>query len=184
MKSANWNPLVRALHWLGVIAVAACIGAVWGHEAFDKTDPLRAQLMQLHFLLGGAIAALTVLRLITRAVLTAPRHAMPPLIEKLAKLGHLGLYLLLLLLPLCGYIAVSGKGMPISLLGLVDVPPLAVAEGIAKTFKEVHEGLANALIALIGIHVAAALYHFAVLKDSVLQAMLGRADGSAGDMPR
>ena len=182
MTSANWNPLVRALHWLGVIALAACVGAVWGHEAFAKTDPLRAQLMQLHFLLGGAIAALTVLRLITRATVSAPRHALPPLIGKLAKLGHLGLYLLLLALPLCGYIAVSGKGMPISLMGFVDVPPLPVAEGIAKGFKEIHEGLANALLALVGLHVAAALYHFVVLKDAVLQSMLGRAEGSSSEL--
>ena len=83
--------------------------------------------------------------------------------------------LLMLALPICGYVAVSGKGLPISLLGLVDIPPLAVSSDVAKGFKELHEGLANGLIALVALHVAAALFHAVVLKDQVLQTMLGRA---------
>ena len=175
MKNLNWPPLIRALHWLTVLLMIVCIGAVWSHEAFDKTNPLRAQLMQVHFLLGGSIGLQALLRLVTRALVQGPLHPMTPLVDLLAKLGHVGLYLLMLVLPICGYVAVSGKGLPISLLGLVDIPPLAVSSDVAKGFKELHEGLANGLIALVALHVAAALFHAVVLKDQVLQAMLGRA---------
>lgn len=175
MPPKNWNPAVRVLHWLAVLLVVGCVGAVWSHESFDKADPLRGQLMQLHFLLGGTIGLLTLLRLVTRALLPSPHHVMPPLIATLAKAGHLGLYLLLLLLPVCGYVAVSGKGLPINLLGIVELPPLGVSKDVAGVFKEIHEVLANGLIGLVCIHVAAALYHFKVLKDDVLQSMLGRA---------
>lgn len=171
----NWNPGSRALHWLTLLVVIVCVSAVWAHEAFDKTDPVRAQLMQLHFLLGGTIGLLTVLRLIMRSATQAPKHQMPHNIQLLAKLGHLGLYALLLALPICGYIAVSGKGLPINLLNLVELPPLAVDKELAHQIKEVHEGLASAFIALVGIHVAAALYHAFFLKDQVLAAMLGRS---------
>ncbi len=176
MQSNNWNPAIRAQHWLTVLLMIVCIGAVWGHEAFDKTDPLRAQLMQLHFLLGGAIGLLTLPRLATRAFIQGPNHATTPMLALLAKLGHLGIYLLMLALPLCGYIAVSGKGLPIDLLGLIEIPALPVSKEWGKAFKELHEGLANGLIALVALHVAAAVFHAVVLKDKVLHSMLGRAD--------
>lgn len=175
MKNANWPPLVRVQHWLTVLLMILCIGAVWSHEAFDKSNPMRAQLMQLHFLSGGVIGLLTLLRVVTRAVVTGPVHSTAPLVTLLAKAGHLGLYLLMILLPLCGYVAVSGKGQPINLLGWLEIPPLPVSSGVAKVFKELHEGLGNALIALMALHVAAALFHALLLKDKVLQSMLGRA---------
>ncbi len=175
MNDSNWNPLVRTLHWLTVLLMTVCVAAVWSHEAFDKADPVRAGLMQLHFLLGAAIGLLTLPRLLTRSLIAAPAHAMKPAIAWLARAGHVGLYLLMVLLPACGYVAVSGKGMPIDLLGFVEVPPLPVDKALAKTFKELHEGLANALIALVVLHVAAAVFHAVVLKDRVLQSMVGRA---------
>lgn len=175
MENSNWSPLIRAQHWLAVLLMILCIGAVWSHEAFDKSNPLRGQLMQLHFLLGGAIGLLTLPRLLTRVLVTSPAHSMTPVVALLSKAGHLGLYLLMVLLPICGYMAVSGKAQPINLLGWVDIPPLPVSQEIAKVFKELHEGLANALIALVALHVAAALFHALVLKDKVLHAMVGRA---------
>lgn len=177
MKNLNWPPLVRAQHWLTVLLMIFCIGAVWSHEAFDKTNPLRGQLMQFHFLLGGAIGLLTLPRLLTRTQVKGPVHSMTPLIALLAKAGHLSLYLLMVLLPICGYVAVSGKGLPINLLGLVDIPPLPVSKEMAKAFKEVHEGLGNALIGLVALHIAAALFHAVVLKDKVLHSMVGKASG-------
>ncbi|QDX80036.1 hypothetical protein B9N43_01460 [Denitratisoma sp. DHT3] len=176
MRNNNWPPLIRAQHWLTVLLMVLCIGAVWSHEAFDKADPLRARLMQFHFLLGGTIGLLTLPRLLTRAFVKAPVHPMAAAVALLAKAGHLGLYLLMILLPVCGYIAVSGKGLPIDLLGLVDIPPLPVSKDTAKAFKELHEGLANGLIALVALHVAAAIFHAVALKDKVLHSMMGRAD--------
>lgn len=176
MQNNNWNPLIRAQHWLAVLLMVICIAAVWSHEAFDKSNPLRAQLMQAHFLMGGAIGLLTTIRLLTRAFVKAPEHSMPPVIARLAKLGHIGLYLLMVLLPLCGHVAVSGKGLPINLLGLFELAPLPVSKEVASVFKEFHEGLANGLIALIALHVAAAFFHAMVLKDPVLQSMTGRND--------
>ena len=175
MQNNNWNPAIRAQHWLTVLLMIVCVGAVWGHESFDKTNPLRAQLMQLHFLLGGTIGFLTVFRLLTRTFIKAPPHSMTPVVALMAKLGHIGLYLLMVLLPICGYVAVSGEGLPNNLLGLIEVPALPVGKDVAGVFKELHEGLANGLIALVALHVTAAVFHAVVLKDKVPHSMLGRA---------
>lgn len=175
MPNANWNPVLRLQHWLTVLLMLGCLIAVWSHEAFDKSDPLRVQLMQFHFLAGGAIGLLTLSRLLTRALTRAPEQAMTPLLARLAHLGHAGLYLLMLLLPVCGYVAASGKGVPVSLLGLLELPPMPVDKHVAKLFKEVHEGLGNGLIGLVALHIGAVLFHAVVLRDQVLPAMLGRA---------
>lgn len=174
MQNETWSPLIRVQHWLTVLLMILCVAAVWSHEAFDKTNPLRAQLMQIHFLLGGSIGLLTLFRLLTRFFIKAPVHAMPPVVALLARAGHLGLYLLMVLLPLAGYVAVSEKGLPINLLGLVELPPLPVSERVGEVFEELHEGMANVLIALVAVHVAAVVFHVVVLKDKVLDAMLGR----------
>ena len=176
MQRNNWNFLVRTLHWLAVLVLMAGVAAVWGHEAFEKTNPLRGQLMQLHFMLGGTIGALTLLRLLIRAMTKAPAHSMPRIIARMAMLGHTSLYFLMILLPVCGYIAVSGRGLPVNLLGLMELPSLPVSKELAQNFKEIHEGLANGLIALIAVHVSAAIFHAVILKGKVMQSMLGRAD--------
>lgn len=175
MSVKNWSPVSRAQHWLTAILVVVCVGAVWGHEAFDRSNPLRGQLMQLHFLMGGTLGLLTVLRLVSRLLLKAPEHKMSAGMAMAAKVGHMALYGLLFALPVAGYIMVSGKGAPIDLLGLITVQPLPVSKETAGTFKEIHEVLGNALVAMVGLHVAAAVYHAVVLKDKVLQSMVGRA---------
>ena len=174
--SKNWNPLIRSLHWLSVLILVACVAAVWGHELFASGTPERAAMMQTHFLAGGLLGALGVLRIASRLASQAPTPAVAPspLMAKLAKAGHLAIYGFLLALPLAGYIAVSGRGVPIDLLGLVSVPPLSVDKDFAHTAKELHEGLANGFLFVLAGHVAAALYHALVLKDGVVGAMLGK----------
>ena len=141
MQQGNWPIPVRTLHWLTALLMILCIGAVWGHEAFDKTNPLRAQLMQTHFLLGGIIGLTTILRLLVRTLVKPPLHPMTPLVARMAKAGHLGLYFLMLGLPVCGYLAVSGKGLPINLLGLISLPPLTGQPGIIQGFPRVARSL-------------------------------------------
>lgn len=172
MKNTNWHPAVRLQHWLTVALLLVCVGAIPGREAFDKTDLLRAELKQLHFLAGAALAALVLLRLWTRFVTRAPAHdAMHPAVAAASRLGHAALYGLLLVLPPLGYAAASGKGVPVEMLGLVKVAPLAIDPGTAKSLKALHESLAYGLLGLIGVHVAAAVHH----------ALGGQRQGAAGD---
>lgn len=175
MRSENWNWAIRWLHWLTVWVVLGCVLAVWSHEAFDKGSVGRALLMQWHFVLGGLIGLLALSRLLLRRVLSAPVHGMSPITALLARLGHGGLYALMLLLPLTGYVGASGKGLPLDLLGLWQLPPAPVGREVAHVAKEVHEALGNAFIGLLGVHVAAVAYHAIILRDKVLQSMLGRA---------
>ena len=175
MQNNTWHPFIRGQHWLTVLLMLLCLVAVWSHEAFEKSDPLRAQLMQLHFLSGGLVGLLTLSRVLTRQWTTAPTHNMPATLKSLAKAGHIGLYGLMALLPILGFVAVSGKGQVIDLLGLFQLDPLPIDKTLAKGIKKIHEGLANGLIVLIALHIGAALCHALLFKDKVLDAMLGKS---------
>lgn len=174
----TWNMGVRSMHWLFAVLVVGCVLTVWGHEAFDKGTAMRAFLMQLHFGLGGLVGLLILPRITVRLFSTSPEHGMPRLMHLAAQAAHLGLYALLVAMPVLGYIAVSGKGLPIALPFGIALPPLPVSQGFASGAKEVHEALATGLLVLVGAHVAAAVYHALVLKDGVLRSMTGRAAGA------
>jgi cytochrome b561 len=90
-----------------------------------------------------------------------------------ARIVHWLLYLLLFVLPILGWINASWRGMPIVMFGL-ELPKLIAtrAPGWGWT-GDVHALLANyAMLALVGLHVAAALYHYGIRRDGVLQRML------------
>jgi hypothetical protein len=44
MEHQNWHPAIRTQHWLAVALLIVCVGAIWGADAFEKTDPLRGQM--------------------------------------------------------------------------------------------------------------------------------------------
>lgn len=174
--SLNWPRPVRILHWLSAALVIGCLLAVWGHEFYPKGNPTRTMLMQLHFLAGGLIGLLVLVRIGVRMSASAPKHPMPSWMAKMASLAHVALYASLVALPVAGYVAVSGKGAPLDILGLFEMPPLPVSKELAGFAKESHEVLGNLLVFMLFLHIGAAAMHARMLGDKVLAGMLGRAD--------
>jgi cytochrome b561 len=86
---------------------------------------------------------------------------------------HWLLYALLFVLPILGWLNASWRGMPIIMFG-VELPRLLAqrAPGWGWT-GDVHSLLAEyGMLTLIGLHVAAGLYHYFIRRDDVLQRML------------
>ena len=87
------------------------------------------------------------------------------------------LYFLLLIVPLLGWAAASARGWRVTLFPGLALPAL-LPRGSKSGFLagDVHSFLAYTLLAIVGLHIAAALYHRLVLHDGVLARMLpGRA---------
>ena len=116
-----------------------------------------------------------VLRLIWRhafAYLPPFPVSMPKLQQRIAKLNEYGLYGLLLVQPLTGLGNTLLHGRPFTLF-VWQVPVwFAPDKSISLLFQSLHELAAWLLLALIGIHAAAALFHGLILRDGVLQRML------------
>jgi cytochrome b561 len=87
---------------------------------------------------------------------------------------------LLLAMPIVGYIANSAYGAPTPFFGLFDLPPIVDKnETLSTPLFTIHRLVGWLVIILVLIHVSAALYHHFVRGDNVLQRMLPRAIGGS-----
>lgn len=173
-----WGWPARALHWLS----AALVMALWvlGQVMTAVPDEELARklaLYQLHKSLGLTALAIVLVRLGWRALNPRPDwpSTMPAWERHAAATGHALLYLLLLAMPLTGWLMVSASpwGIPTLLFGLVEVPHLLGPDAaLEATLKSVHGALATLLAGLVLLHVAAALKHALFDRDGVLWRMV------------
>jgi len=149
------------------------------------------QLYQLHKSIGITVMILIALRIVWRLTHRAPGLPadMKGFERVAAHLTHAALYGLQTLMPLSGWamVSVSVLGIPTVLYGTIpwpDLPVLSTLQDkppVEATLKVVHHWGGWFLLALIGLHVAAALRHHFFLNDHVLRQMLpaiGRKSGS------
>lgn len=178
--------LVMALHWLSVLAVVAALSAIWTREAVHGR-PVREALLLLHRNAGWLVLPLLLARLTSRMVWRArtPATFLPPLMRLASQASHLALYATLALLPMAGWLLSSARGQTIMLFGRIPLPSLLEPDpDLADTWKERHELLAWVLVALVILHVVAALWHHFIRRDGVLRSMLpaGR-DSTSSNQP-
>lgn len=158
----RYPALTRALHWIVAALVIATIPAGVIMLQPDMPRGLRDTLFILHKNGGVIILALVVLRLVWRVLYPAPPlpSSLSPLQAQIARGAHFGLYALLLVMAISGYIRVRAGGFPIEMLDAIGLPGFVPrSDSLADTAKWVHATARYALIALILAHVGAALHH-------------------------
>lgn len=163
------------LHWLMFLLVAAAYAIIEGRDFVPKGDPLKTTLMHWHWMAGLLILAFWFVRVAARlgAGPVPPITPPPPAWQELAsRLVHLGLYVLLLLLPVTGYLMVNAKGRVVEFAGFALPIVIAANETVAETLEEAHEVMGTLGYVLIGLHIAASLWHHFVQKDDTLTRML------------
>jgi cytochrome b561 len=144
-----------------------------GHEM--ARSPAKVDVMTAHKSLGITLLLLALLRLAWRATHRAPPP--PPgsgrWAIRAAALSHLLLYGLLIALPLSGWLAASTSIVPWKLWWLIPWPDLAAPnEALHEVAEEAHEILVKLLMAVLAVHVSAALHHHFLRRDDVLLRML------------
>jgi cytochrome b561 len=172
--SNSYTGTAKSLHWLIVALLIGQFIFAWTMPHIGRNTPVTT-LISLHFTFGVMILAVAVIRLGWRLTHgePAPVDGLPPWQVQAARLVHWLLYLLLFFIPLLGWINASYRGMPIVMFGF-ELPELVAPRSAAWRWTgNVHGLLANyVLLALVGLHVLAALYHYVVRRDGVLQRML------------
>jgi cytochrome b561 len=170
----HFGALMRAIHWLTLALVAATYSAAWIAHSGLAGEWFRP-IFDLHRSLGLTVVALTVVRLIWRQCTRIPRLPTDlPLLQKVAARGTEALlYLLLFLQPTLGLLQTSARGQAVNFYFLVSLPPvIGTDRPLARQLHDLHALSAEALLILIGLHSAAALFHHFVRQDDVLNAML------------
>ena len=180
LKSSDtrYGTVAITFHWLSAAAILAAL--VMGFRAAGAGDPtLKASILRLHVPVGILILILIGLRISWRFFDRKPRDVpgTPAWQGLAARLVHGLLYAAIIAMGASGIamLVLSGAGpilfggSPAQLPNFWDYPP-RIAHGIG----------AFVLLALIGVHIAAALYHQFVKRDRLMARMgLGRDGRSA-----
>jgi cytochrome b561 len=173
-----WPPSLRLIHWISAALVIAALGLGTTMVWFVDDPAVRFDLTQTHKSIGITVLALTMLRLCLRIRTTAPSPEpialSRPVVQVAATATHLGLYVLLVMLPLSGWLMASTTPVriPTRVFGLFDLPyPLAPDLSAFRFFHAVHVVAAILLAALVVLHVAAALVHALCWRDRTLRRM-------------
>jgi cytochrome b561 len=176
---ATYSTAARSFHWwtVALIAIQVPLGLYMAYRGnvLNVWDGLTNALYSSHKTLGLVILALVVARLLYRLVHGAP--ADEPSIEWWQKAAshatHWSLYLLLILVPLVGWLGISLYGAR-DVFGIASIPPLASQDSeAAGPVLTLHKFLALLTVALIAMHIGAAVVlHYFIRGDGVLARML------------
>ena len=153
----RFSSLSITLHWLMVLLISAVYAAILLRENYPKGTDMREGLKSWHFMLGLAVLALVIIRLVARLSQRKPPVTPEPSAWQalLANATHLALYAFMLAMPLAGWVILSASGKPIPFFGL-ELPALVgQSKTLAGQVKDWHETVGTIGYFLIGFHALA-----------------------------
>lgn len=168
----RYSNVAVALHWITALVVLAQVVIGFTFAEFMEKGPERSALFAWHKTLGALILVLTLIRLAYR--LANPPPPFPPGLPKWRKtaatLNQYAFYFLLIVLPVTGLIAVSGMspGGMTNLVGGISIPVIpGISKSAGATSGDLHGILVYTTLALLVIHVSAAIFQQFIEHDPV-----------------
>ena len=172
--TTHYTATAKSLHWLMAALIFGLL-ALGFYMSDLPLSPEKLQYYSWHKWAGVTVFLLVWLRLFWRVTHRPPAFAwsMSGAQQALAHTGHLVLYLLMVAIPLSGWLMSSAKGVQTVWFGVLPLPDLLGRDKeLGKQLSELHSALNIGLLVLIGGHAAAALFHHLVHKDDTLRRML------------
>ncbi len=176
---ARYGIFAILLHWTSAALIIAMLAiGIYMTGMEDGDDKWR--LYDLHKSIGCLFVMLLLARIAWKRF-----NITPPLPDNLkayeqilAHITHILLYVMMIIIPITGYIDSSAGGYHLSFFGLFDVPMLIEKnKTLADITVLIHAYTAYALIIVIFLHIGAALKHHFILKDDILLRMLPKWSG-------
>lgn len=173
-KTERYTPTAIFLHWVVGLGIIGTL--VLGLYMVDMPfSPGKLQFYSWHKWAGMTLLVLTIIRLAWRLSHRAPElpETMGPLSRLAAHAGHWLLYVLMLLIPLSGWLMSSAQGFPVVWFGVWQLPDLVSKNAeLGELLKNTHIILNYTLIVTLIGHIGAALHHHFIKKDTVMSRML------------
>ncbi len=175
-RSEAYSRVARHFHWWTVLLVAILIPlgiAMHRRGEANIWDATTNTMYSTHKLLGFALLLVIIARLAYRFSHGAPADepTLEPWQKRVSHLTHWAIYLLLLIVPLLGWFGVQ-LFPALDIFGLFSLPSLVAPNNdAAGIVLGLHKLAAFALAILIAMHVGAALYHYVIRRDGVLNRM-------------
>ena len=170
ISAQRYGALAIILHWILAFALAGQIWLGWYEQDLPDHTPAQYAVLDIHMSIGMTILLLSLARLALRLSRPAPAlpEAMPAWERLLAQATHVLFYVLMLGLPLTGWVLASLGRAPIGFWGVFQWPHLPVAGLVPPDQRRaVHHAVETfhgsilvwSGIALAALHVAGALKH-------------------------
>ncbi|WP_340586547.1 cytochrome b [Erythrobacter alti] len=171
----RYSGVAMALHW--VIAIAVIVNWRIAEAAENEASREAASaVMANHKALGITILVLTLMRLGWRLTHRPPAlsRTYAPWERILARSVHIIFYVMLIGLPLGGWLASSYFGQGVNVFGLFTLPALSVSENpdTGKAIFDLHQNGGKIMLILVGLHILGVLKHMFIDKDGNLWKML------------
>lgn len=158
--SKTYSLTLRLVHWLTAFMIVTQVAlAILNRLLYEPRPVLAEWLVQAHISLGVTILILTLCRVVLRLHSPVPPRSSSTAVRITSSCAHTLLYLLLIALPVSGYVRLAALGFEIMLFGEVPLPPLKPNVALAMLAKEFHDIAALFLGSLLVAHISAAVFH-------------------------
>jgi cytochrome b561 len=170
----KYTKTAMLFHWLIALLIIAAFCLAVTMVNIPGITPTKLKYFSWHKWLGVTIFGLSCLRLLWRLSHPAPAYQPMPEWQKHAASGlHIFLYILILVIPISGYLYTMAAGVPVIYLGHFPMPVIMDPNPTLKPLiKEIHFYLNMTLLACFVLHVAAALKHQFIERDNTINRML------------
>lgn len=170
----RYTQTAKTLHWLMAVLILGLL--TLGFYMQDlPLSPQKLQLYSWYKWAGVTVFLLVLFRLAWRATHQPPAlpDHLPKLLQFAAHAAHALLYLLMIAIPLSGWLMSSAKGFQTVWFGVLPIPDLlGKNQALGNLLQTVHLSLNLLLIAVLIAHIGAALKHHFIDRDDVLTRML------------
>lgn len=177
----RWGLPSKLLHWCIAVIVIGMLAFGIYIDRFVKDVYEAFDLIQMHKSWGFVIFCLVAVRITWRFAAGVPElpESVPSWQVLASRASHFLLYALMIVMPVSGWLYASASesqelfGIRNMVFGLFELPdPFTPgSKDLADRFRSVHGAASKLLILLAVVHIAAALKHHFVDRDSVLRRM-------------
>ncbi|MGB0935381.1 MAG: cytochrome b [Alphaproteobacteria bacterium] len=174
----TYGTVSKVLHWILAFAIIALLTVGLIMTRMDNSDT-KWFVYGIHKAIGFCVLMVVLFRVFWRATGDNPQPPadLPNWQQKAGTNAHYALYLLMIVAPTTGVLMSLLGGHPINLFGLYTIPAIFdPGIPIAKNFNSAHTYIGYVFIALIALHIGAALYHHYFRRDNVLKRMMPGSD--------
>ncbi|NJD24254.1 MAG: cytochrome b [Betaproteobacteria bacterium] len=172
--TTRYTATAKALHWTMAILIFGLLAlGFYMHDL--PLSPEKLQLYSWHKWAGVSAFLLVLVRLAWRVTHRPPPlpATMPVALRLAAHAGHLLLYVLMLAIPLSGWLMSSAKGFQTVWFGVLPIPDLLDKnKEVGDLLQSVHMTLNLVFSLVIAGHIGAALKHHFIDRDDILTRML------------
>ena len=175
IPTLKYSRRARAYHWITAVLLTVAYASIYLRKLFERGSAERTFASESHFMVGLAILLLVLPRLMSRLKEARPLvvPAEPRWTIAVAQVTHGLLYAFLIVQPLLGLVTrlAEGKGVGLPFTDRVIPSFFGKHEELAHQLESVHIWLGEAFYWVIGLHIVAALWHWVVRRDNLMQRM-------------